>query len=287
MEEKGGRVDKAVLDDITLEHEVSGTGEPAVFIHGAFIADAFRPLVAEPRLAGRYRLITYHRRGYMGSSRTQGPISVAQQAVDCRELLRHLGVEQVHMVGHSFGGCVALQFALDFPEVIHSLALLEPALMVGVSAQAYRESLVQGEQRYREAGAAVVADEFLKARWPGYRSALEHMLPGGFAQAVANARATFELDTGLLDWHFGEAEVRRIAQPVLVVLGGGSVDLSPRFEETYRFLLDRLPHAEGFVLPGTTHFLHLETPAAARGMAEALADFCARHPLQQPDVILT
>jgi len=61
-------------------------------------------------------------------------------------------------------------------------------------------------------------------------------------------------------------------------LGGGSISLSPRFEETYRFLLDRLPHAEGFLLPGATHFLHLETPAAARGMAEALADFYARHP---------
>ncbi len=272
-------MDKAVVDGITLEYEVSGTGEPVVLIHGALIADSFQPLLVEPGLAHRYRLITYHRRGYVGSSHTPGPTSVARQAADCRELLRHLGVERVHVVGDSFGGCVALQFALDFPEVVHSLALLEPALMVGVSAQAYREALVQGEQRYREAGPAVVADEFLKARWPGYRSALDHMLPGGFAQAVADAWATFELDIGLLDWHFGEAEARRITQPVLVVLGGGSVVLSPRFEETYRFLLDRLPHAEGFVLPGATHFLHLETQAAARGMAEALADFCARHPI--------
>jgi pimeloyl-ACP methyl ester carboxylesterase len=182
------------------------------------------------------------------------------------------------VVGHSFGGCVALQFALDFPEVVHSLALLEPALMVGASAQAYRESLVRGVQRFREAGAAVVADEFLKARWPGYRSALDQMLPEGFAQAVTNAWATFELDIGLLDWHFGEAETRRITQSVLVVLGGGSVVLSPRFEETHRFLLDRLPHAEGFVFPGATHFLHLETSAAAHGIAEALADFYARNP---------
>src|SRR5512143_3994014 len=98
MEEKEGRVAKAVLNDITLEYEVSGTGEPAVFIHGAFITDAFLPLVVEPSLTGRYRLITYHRRGYMGSSRTQGPVSAAQQAADCRELLRHLGAEQVHMV---------------------------------------------------------------------------------------------------------------------------------------------------------------------------------------------
>jgi pimeloyl-ACP methyl ester carboxylesterase len=173
---------------------------------------------------------------------------------------------------------MALQFALDFPEVVHSLALLEPALMVGESAQSYQDSLVQGQRRYREAGAAVVADEFLKARWPGYLSALDHMLPGGFAQAVANGSATFESDMGLLDWHFNVAKARCIDHPTLVVLGGGSVTLSPRFEETYRFLLDQLSHAEGFVLPSTTHFLHLESPAAARWMAEALADFYTRHP---------
>ena len=43
-----------------------------VFIHGAFIADTFRPLLAEPSLAGHYRLILYHRRGYAGSSRASG-----------------------------------------------------------------------------------------------------------------------------------------------------------------------------------------------------------------------
>ncbi len=173
---------------------------------------------------------------------------------------------------------MALQFALDYPEVVHSLALLEPALMVGASAQMYRESLEQGARRYREAGAETVAEDDLRARWPGYLLALEHKLPRGFDQAVANASATWELDMGLLDWHFGEAEVRRITQPALVVLGGGSVALSPRFEETQRFLLSHLPNAEGFVLPDATHFLHLETPEAARTMAEGLTDFYARHP---------
>ena len=126
-------MERARTDGAELEYEVSGTGEPAVFIHGAFIADMFRPLLAEPSLAGRYRLIRYHRRGYAGSSRASGPVSVARQAADCRALLRHLGVERAHVVGHSYGGAVALQLALDTPGVAHSLALLEPALMVGAS----------------------------------------------------------------------------------------------------------------------------------------------------------
>ena len=262
-------MERARTDGAELEYEVSGTGEPVVFIHGAFIADTFRPLLAEPSLAGRYRLILYHRRGYAGSSRASGPVSVARQAADCRALLRHLGVERAHVVGHSYGGAVALQLALDTPGVVHSLALLEPALMVGASAQGYRESLARGVERYREAGAAVVVDEFLQARWPGYRAALDRALPGAFAQAVADAGTSFERELpGLLGWRFGEAEARRISQPALSVLGGESDALWSRFGETHRLLLAWLPHAEGFVLPGATHFMQLEDP---RGMAEALA----------------
>jgi pimeloyl-ACP methyl ester carboxylesterase len=269
-------VERAVVDGITLEYEVAGSGEPVVFIHGVLIADAFRPLLVEARLAGRHRLITYHRRGYMGSSLTPGPISIGRQAADCWGLLAQLGVRRAHVVGHSFGGCVALQLALDAPGMVHSLALLEPALMVGASAESYRKSLLRGVQRYREAGAAVVADEFMEARWPGYRHHIDHVLPGAFDQAVSHAWTTFELDIGVTDWSFGKAEARRITQPVLSVLGGESDALWSRFGETHRLLLEWLPHGEGFILPGTTHFLQMQNP---HDMAEALAAFYTRHPL--------
>jgi pimeloyl-ACP methyl ester carboxylesterase len=100
-----------------LEYEVSGTGEPVVFIHGAFIADTFGLLLAEPSLAGRFRLILYYRFGYAGSSRASGIVSVARQAADCRALLHQVGVERAHVVGHSYGGAVALQLALVTPEM--------------------------------------------------------------------------------------------------------------------------------------------------------------------------
>src|SRR5262245_46646771 len=108
-------MERAVVGGTTLEYESSGDGEPVVFVHGAFVADAFGPLVAEPSLRDKHRLITYRRRGYGSSHRPAGPFGVARQAADCRALLRHLGVERAHVVGHSLGGCVALQLALDVP----------------------------------------------------------------------------------------------------------------------------------------------------------------------------
>src|ERR1700737_2633487 len=104
-------MEQATVGGITLEYEEAGSGEPVVCIHGAFIADTFRPLLSEPSLADRYLLITYHRRGYVGSTRTPGPVSVARQAADCRALLDYLGVARAHVVGHSLGGCIALQLA--------------------------------------------------------------------------------------------------------------------------------------------------------------------------------
>ena len=268
---------RADVNDTTLAYTITGTGEPVVCIHGAFIADTFRPLLAEPRLSSRYQLITYHRRGYGGSSRAPGLTSIAQQAADCRALLAHVGVARAHVVGHSFGGIVALQLALDAPAVVHSLALIEPGLMVGASAEAYREALAQGGRRFREVGAAVVVDDFLEARCPGYRERLERLLPGAFAQAVADAATWFESELpAQLAWRFALEEARQIAQPVLSVLGGESEALWDRFGETHRWILDSLPHAEGTVLLGTTHFPQIERP---RSLAEALTAFFARHPL--------
>jgi pimeloyl-ACP methyl ester carboxylesterase len=53
---------------------------------------------------------------------------IAQQAAQCRSLMRHLGVERAHVVGHSSSAHMALQLALDSPEAVQSLGLLEPAL---------------------------------------------------------------------------------------------------------------------------------------------------------------
>src|SRR5687767_3558414 len=120
---------RAQVDDIELEYEVRGAGDPVVLVHAGVCADWFRGLLAERALTDRYRLIRYHRVGYAGSDRVLGPVSIREQADHCRLLMEQLSVARAHVVGHSSGGNIALQLALDHPESVRSLALLEPALL--------------------------------------------------------------------------------------------------------------------------------------------------------------
>jgi pimeloyl-ACP methyl ester carboxylesterase len=270
-------MERANIGPTELEYEIQGAGDPIVFIHGALIADSFRPLLTETSLPDQYRLINYHRRGYAGSKRVTGVVSIAEQAEDCAALLRHLNVGPVHVAGHSYGGAVALQLALDHPEMVHSLALLEPALIAGESGPEYRQSLARGGELYRQMETDALVHEFLQARWADYRTTLDRMLPGAFAQAVIDADTAFGYElTGLLDWSFTEVEARRIHQPVLSILGGESNAFSPRFGEVHQLLQQWLPDAQGFILPGVTHFLPVQDP---KGLAEGLADFWKRRPL--------
>jgi 3-oxoadipate enol-lactonase len=113
---------------------------------------------------------------------------------------------------------------------------------------------------------------------PDYRIALDRVLPGAFAEAVASADTFFGQELpAIQQWSFRREDARRITQPVLAVIGEKSREQSPIWNARQEMLLTWLPNAEGFVLPGATHLLYLENP---RAMAESLAAFFARHPLK-------
>jgi pimeloyl-ACP methyl ester carboxylesterase len=74
------------VNGVELEFEVVGSGEPVLFI-SSVLADGFTPLLSEPALADRYQLISYHRRGWVGSTPTPSAVSVADHAADAAALL--------------------------------------------------------------------------------------------------------------------------------------------------------------------------------------------------------
>jgi pimeloyl-ACP methyl ester carboxylesterase len=271
-------MDRTLLEGVELEYEVRGAGEPVMLIHPGHFADWFAPLLAEPALTDHYRVLKYHRVGCAGSSHIAGPVNLGQHAAHCRSLMRHLGIERAHVVGHSSSGNVALQLALDAPDAVHSLAILEPVLYAVPSVETSRRFIGTAVQLYRAGDKAGAIDTSLRGVCgPGYRAVLDQALPGAFDQHVADADTFFSQEIpALQQWAFTQEEAKRIIQPALAVVGTRSLKLDPIWGERHQLLLDWLPNVEPFVLPDATHLLQIENP---RGMAEGLAAFFARHPL--------
>jgi pimeloyl-ACP methyl ester carboxylesterase len=272
--------DRVPVEGGELAYEVQGSGEPVLLIHGSILADAFTPLLVQPALIDHYQLIHYHRRGFDGSCRHAGPCSLAQQAADARAVLDHLAVERVHVVGHSYGGAIALQFALDARERVASLALLEPAGIKVPSRELFGREVYQPAFARFEAGDPVRAvDLFLRGVCgPQMREVADRALPpSAYELAAADADTFFLTEGPAIDaWQFGPEEAARIEQPVLLVLGTDSNAVTPVFDEMNAALAGWLPRAEPVRLPGATHALQMMNPA---GTAELLADFFARYPI--------
>ena len=265
----------ARLDGVELKYHVVGAGEPVLLIHGSLIADTFVPLLAEPRIVGSYRLIAYHRRGYGGSSRATAPFTIRQQAADSRTLLQHLGIPRAHVVGHSYGGFIAIQLSLDAPELVASLALLEPPLVASVpSGPAFAKMLESTQAMHQRGDRAGAIDAFLsEVMGPEYRPLLDKALPSGaFELAVADSDTCFRVEVEALQrWSFTAEDAARIRQPVLSVIGDES---GPIFHETHSLLKQWIPSLEELAVPHANHALQYMNPSA---VAEGLADFFDGH----------
>ena len=265
-----------MLEAAGLEYEVCGEGEPVLLIHGSQVAGAFLPLMAEPVLADRFRLIRYHRRGFAGSARHTGPFGIEQQARDALRLAQELGLERVHVVGHSYGAVTALQLALEAPSAVHSLVLLEPPATLRDEASAVGEALAPMFARYHSGDASGAVDAFMGVVTAGdWRADLARSVPGGLEQAVNDAATFFETEAPALQaWGLSEDEASRISQPVLYMIGSES---GPLFERPKQLLLPCLPNAEEVLVLGLDHLLQMRDASL---VADPVADFLALHPMR-------
>lgn len=107
-----------------INYEVKGEGEPIVLIHG-FGLDSRMWSSQVDELSKTNKVITYDMRGFGKSSI---PLEQYSHAEDLHELLQSLGISEAKIVGHSFGGEVAVEYALKYPNEVNSLVLLSPAL---------------------------------------------------------------------------------------------------------------------------------------------------------------
>jgi pimeloyl-ACP methyl ester carboxylesterase len=233
-----------------------------------------------PSLEGLQRIL-YHRRGFGASSGEPGT-GVAGHAEDALALLDQLGIASAHVLGHSYGGAIAVQLASTAPARVRSLTLLEPAVMAIPSGAILGEVMPKIIGPFMEGDADEAIDRFSRAiGGRDYRRLIEQSVgPDALAQVQADADDTFAGDLPTLgEWSLTPEGAAVITCPVLLVLGGDSgkpnrevfaefgasnpdVDM---FREMVGAYASWLPQGKLVELPGLNHLLQMQDADAVAG----------------------
>jgi pimeloyl-ACP methyl ester carboxylesterase len=244
----------AELPGVRLYYEEAGSGEPLVLLHGIGASRKDWEFQV-PSFAKRFRVIAPDLRGY-GQSERSGNYGVGTFAGDIWSLLEQLRVERFNLVGHSMGGAVALQMAVDRPERIEHLILADtlPSFQTNSFGKrilfAYRYLMmgVFGPQRLSSAVAAKL--------FPGpHQQALRDRAVAG---GLANDRGVYlETLRQLLGWNVLE-HLARLTMPVLVLAAEHDYFPVPDAEA----FAAALRNARLKIFAGMHHALPLEAPQA-------------------------
>jgi lipase len=239
-----------------------GEGAPVVALHGSASTEAqWRTLTGY--LSGRFRVMTPDLAGYGRSARPLGPQNLATEAAFLRPVLDATG-GPVHLIGHSFGGAVALAVAVMMPERVRSLTLIEPAAFrllsgsegadlllaqeIAALAHDVRGSLRGGQ---REVAAARFIDYWNgSGAWARSSDRLRGFVLGALDRLAENfaALAAPGLTTRAL---------ARIACPTLVVAGLDSPLPALRSSE---IVAGTIPGARFEIIAGAGHMAPLTHP---------------------------
>ncbi|MGH3135648.1 MAG: alpha/beta fold hydrolase [Gaiellaceae bacterium] len=225
---------------VSLYYEERGAGEPILCIHGTGSSAAFWAEAAE-ELATRGRSIVYDRRGCFRSERPEPyATSVSQQTDDAAALLDAFGAAPAIVNGRSYGGAIALDLALRYPDRVRALVLLEPAdigLPLSEPAARWLADIEEQVLAAAEADMSSVAETLMRGAlgdeaWEGFPDPAKHMFTGNGPAIVAEFRG------GVLD--VGAEQLDTIVQPTLLVAAEGS---PPAFAELTKLIAAAMPSA--------------------------------------------
>ena len=113
----------AIVNDVKISYRVYGTGFPVIFIHGyGAKKEIWKPQVSE--ISKSFKVITFDIRGTGESDRPNMPYTMQMLSEDVSGLMNFLKIKKAHIIGRSFGGMIAQNFALLYPEKVERLVLI-------------------------------------------------------------------------------------------------------------------------------------------------------------------
>jgi len=120
---------KIRANGINFHYWQSGSGPHVVMTHGLGGNLAGWHLTLVPELQREYRVTTYDLRGHGRTDAPETGYTNRNMAEDLKGVMDALGIDRAHLVGHSWGGDISLQFALLYPDRVRSLILVEAGLL--------------------------------------------------------------------------------------------------------------------------------------------------------------
>jgi len=254
--------------DLNLADFGGGSGPPLLFVHGSFGHARAWDFVVESLEPGR-RALALDLPGHGDSAHASGVERYAFAALvgDLRVAVAAAGQPPI-LAGHSIGSAIAMYYAAAWSATLAAAVFMDiDPHPPDSQALHLNEVGAQAPRRYTSLEEAVARESRVaRAASPG---AHEHLARHGY-RAIDGAFVQ-KFDQGFLRsvrrWD-ARPLLGRIRVPCLVLRGAGSTVMS---ESGYDDLLAGLPNVRGQLIPGATHQLHLDQPAAVAAAIEAFA----------------
>jgi len=211
------------LDDVDLYYEVLGDGPRLLVFNGSgSTIDSVRPLIEV--LASRCTVVVHDQRGLGRSAVPPPPYTMANYAADGAALLDHLGWPTTRIAGISFGGMVAQEFAVTWPERVERLALLctSPG---GPDTSSYPlEQLREMDPAARaELGLRLLDERFTRPGWfddhPGDLALVSRLAGSQTEESTVERSVGVAAQLGARSGHDVRDRLGRITAPTLVAAG--------------------------------------------------------------------
>ncbi len=285
----------AAEDGIELAYIEEGEGQPVIFVHGG--PNDYRVWTNQMKpFSHGYRAVAYSRRCSFPNKYTGDYMddTIVNNAADLADVIQKLGAVPAHVVGHSYGGFIAIYCALRNPKLFRTLVLGEPAMIIPLLLRDPRNPLsvlsafIRNPSTMRKmvrmANVAIKpAEEAFKRGDSNYavrvfidgvmgREDAFDTLPPPMRQIIEDNKESLrgELTSGVISAKFTKKDARRITIPTLLVKGTRSPN---PLREVVDILAKELPNNELATI-NTSHGLQLEDPSAFN---QVVLDFLARH----------
>lgn len=244
---------KQRINNIELHYEVSGAGEPVLFIHG--LGSSVNDWEMQvPFFSKHFQTITFDLRGHGQSQKPKGPYSMSLFAKDTAELIKSLGVGSVHVMGISLGGMIAFQLAVDHPELVKSMVIVNSGPELVVRTLKERWQVFMRFAIVRLMGMRKMGEVLSKRLFPkdGQEKLREIFVP---RWAENDIRAYLDTMRAIVGWSVVD-KIQNIKFPVLVVAADN--DYTPvSAKEAY---IPKLGNAELVVIEDSRHAVPVEKP---------------------------